>query len=863
MQPLSQQQQLELKPCSAEQQNILKRIKTNHVVVDSVAGSGKTTTNLHIAKYYKKQTILLLTYNRKLKIETREKIKLLGIKNMEVHSYHSFCVKYYKRNCFTDHGILKLLANKQKPLSKFTYDIIVLDEAQDITPTYYQLVCKILNDNEHNRNAYYKQLKESGSTKVKSSLRLCVLGDINQSIYDFNKADSRFIKYINQFLTPNSTGWVKQNLSISFRLTIPMADFVNKCLLKQDRVTAIKKGSKIKYSICDCFGGTGKTYKPAEEINHFLQLGYSYSDIFVLAPSVKSDKSPVRQLSNYLSDILEIPVYVPVSDEEQIDEDVLKGKIVFSTFHQVKGLERKVVIVFNFDNSYFQFYKRDQNPMICPNEIYVAASRASEHLSLLHHYQNDYFMFIDKTYLEQNCVFHRERLRIYKQKDNKNNYETGVTELTRHLPTKVVEKLFTFFTVKKIQEKQTHITIQTKTKQQSLYENVSEITGTAIPAYFELLKTGKMTIYPVPIDLRLANAGAGELEITLDDIRTGKNGELEIVTQTKNQKIGKCLILSSDEEDELDEVIRKLAKTREKEKREKANGKNKKETQIEKKLREGKPLTKREQDQQDRKRKKIEEVEFNKGIIDLTTMEQYNKLKETLTPPQLLRICTLWCSKKSGYHYKLNQIKSYSWLSGENLKLCYNRITTQISDNSAFELEYILENQSELVNRKLLGYVDCIDGNKLWEFKCVRELDGTHYVQLAIYAYMYLKQKFLSQKTITNDMILNYLQQIIKKSNLSIKSDQNSQTQLTEMIKQDTYHNSQVPFEDIEKSSQFFLFNILSNEIFEIECKLDKLVLMMDYLIKYKYFNKTNVPDIVFIQNMKNIYTKEKEIQKI
>ena len=39
--------------------------------------------------------ILLLTYNAKLKIETREKIKSYNIKNMEAHSYHSFCVKYY------------------------------------------------------------------------------------------------------------------------------------------------------------------------------------------------------------------------------------------------------------------------------------------------------------------------------------------------------------------------------------------------------------------------------------------------------------------------------------------------------------------------------------------------------------------------------------------------------------------------------------------------------------------------------------------------------------------------------------------------------------------------------------------------
>ncbi len=39
----------------------------------------------------------------------------------------------------------------------------------------------------------------------------------------------------------------------------------------------------------------------------------------------------------------------------------MKDKLVFSTFHQVKGLERKVVIVYSFDDSYFDFYQRESN----------------------------------------------------------------------------------------------------------------------------------------------------------------------------------------------------------------------------------------------------------------------------------------------------------------------------------------------------------------------------------------------------------------------------------------------------------------------------------------------------------------------
>ena len=56
-----------------------------------------------------------------------------------------------------------------------------------------------------------------------------------------------------------------------------------------------------------------------------------------------------------------------------------------SSYHRTKGLETKQVFVFNFDSSYFEYYARDQNPSKCPNDIYVAVTRAKDHLVLLHH----------------------------------------------------------------------------------------------------------------------------------------------------------------------------------------------------------------------------------------------------------------------------------------------------------------------------------------------------------------------------------------------------------------------------------------------------------------------------------------------
>jgi superfamily II DNA or RNA helicase len=101
---------------SEEQSQIIQSVLDGkNVIVDSVAGSGKTTTILHIGKALPEKKILVLTYNAKLKIETREKATSLELENMEIHSYHAFCVKYYDHRCHTDPGIIAVLKSDKKP----------------------------------------------------------------------------------------------------------------------------------------------------------------------------------------------------------------------------------------------------------------------------------------------------------------------------------------------------------------------------------------------------------------------------------------------------------------------------------------------------------------------------------------------------------------------------------------------------------------------------------------------------------------------------------------------------------------------------------------------------------------------------
>lgn len=804
---------------SQNQRNIVNNIDTHNIIVEAVAGSGKTTTILHIASAHKYIDILVLTYNSRLKIETRNKVKQLHLTNIEVHSYHAFCVKYYDNKCYTDSGIYKMLKNNARRKKYFNYDLLIIDEAQDMSPTYYEIVCKIMK--EH---------------KVKP--KICILGDRYQSIFQFNNADSRFIKYGAQLFDFNDYKWINCSLNVSYRITSQMANFINKCVLNEDRIVACKNNDKVRYLICDIFsgkfGGTETKYMPYEEIKLYLKE-YDYDDIFVLTASVKSEITPARILANKLSDD-KIPIYVPNNDDEKLDEDVIKGKIVFSTFHQVKGLERKVVITFNFSDSYFTYYKKKSNPHRCPNELYVAITRAKEKLSVIHHYTDDFFKFIRKDNLSNTLKFLQiyttlivsSKIRVRKQTRFKTK-SYAVTKLTQHLPLDIIQNAMKYLTITQVQKNGSIINIDNKTKQGSFYENVAEITGTAIPSYYEYLNKKTMNIHSV---------------LSKKDYFTQKStSESDII-------YSKYAFDSDDDNDDNDDS---------------EHG----------------------------------DINKNENLTDITN----------LSIPKLLKIANYFCAYMSGYDYKLYQIHSYEWMSHDNLVLCIKRLTGHINNNARHEIICKYENKTLSQHNKYLhGAIDCIDGTNMWEFKCVRQLKDDHFLQLAIYAYMYhnfidnynttklkpvqleidkikysialANQKCSNHIYKSNDNILINLNGvetlasiscIFQNGNVNVRvNDKVIKIHKNDIIRTtrfDRYkkglsnklHRSLESYNALNiypESYNYFLFNILTDEIYQIECSDNNLKSLVDYLIKSKFDNDHIIPDDEFLDNINKIKSK-------
>jgi len=201
-----------------------------------------------------------------------------------------------------------------------------------------------------------------------------------------------------------------------------------------------------------------------------------------------------------------IPCHVPILENDKIDERAINGKVVFSTFHCVKGRERKYVFVVGFDNNYFSIYARsiiDRSK--CPNTLYVAATRATECLYLL---ENDQYAtdrpleFMKLTHhemLQQNYMEFKGQPRsiFYTSIDEKtkrtiDRHYITPTELIRFVNETVIEEispmLDKIFRRQSDTEMELLIPTVIETKK-GFYEEVADINGIALQSiYYDTLE---------------------------------------------------------------------------------------------------------------------------------------------------------------------------------------------------------------------------------------------------------------------------------------------------------------------------------------------------------------------------------------
>jgi hypothetical protein len=514
-----------IKP-SKEQQNIIDALDNTdiNISVNAVAGSGKTTTLLFIASKFKNKKILQITYNKQLKNEVRKKVEHLN--NVDVQTYHGLAVKFYNNNCYTDDNLIKIFNDDMNIRYRPKYNIIIIDEAQDMTPNYYELIYKFIQDIGFKGN-------------------ILIFGDSYQGIYEFKNADIRYLLFSSK-LWERDDKFSILTLNESYRLTTQIANFVNKIMLGHERIISHKKGKhNVYYHRLNMMDSIDEMYA---RIIILLDNGYKYDDFFILSPSLKNNNNPSKKLENILVKN-NIPVYFTRNDEDGIDEKIIANKIVFTTFHQSKGRERKIAFILGFDDSYFDFYAPEKNKNICPPELYVAVTRASEILIIVENNIYNPLTFLKKTprqikkyaFIDYKCDSPIKKIKVKKNKPL-NKHSTTVKDLTMYLSeitinilAPLVNSLFIKITPPSINTT-IDIPLIVKTKN-DLIEDVSDLNGIVIPAIYES-QIKKISSLEEILNNQILNLSHGNNNLLI----INKINELN---KTKNKSIPQYLLMGN------------------------------------------------------------------------------------------------------------------------------------------------------------------------------------------------------------------------------------------------------------------------------------------------------------------------------
>lgn len=485
---------------------------SGNVVIIACAGSGKTTTIHQIAVAGTgKKTLLGLMFNRRIMEETISRAKNLGIENMIVYTYHSFACEFYSSECFTDQGLKRVLKYDMQPQKELPqFDILVLDEQQDMNPILYEFIRKVVRDAK----------KDSGP-------QILFLGDPNQEIYPFNNADKRFLSMAKELFQDLCVGvradWTVIRQRISYRMSKQIVKFINQQVLKPpegEEILTVEthENPRPRYLICDSLSDY-----PLNEIFRLIDLGLLPSQIIVLAHSLRSKKrhhvhAHVQYLANKLALLRpEIPVHISTGDDVEISPRVTQGKLIFATYHQAKGIEREAAIVFDFDMSYYDWENLPNpqsadspqsvdspqsadssqsvdGPRSADNPQYVAVTRARTHLVVIHDYRYKYLPFIDQKKLHESCEVVQLRdiaVPQGKRKLNKPSTRyTHVTSLTRNQSERVVSDCFAMLELGQVEGPKFRRAwpVAEIEVREDVWEFVADITGTAIPAIYEFLE---------------------------------------------------------------------------------------------------------------------------------------------------------------------------------------------------------------------------------------------------------------------------------------------------------------------------------------------------------------------------------------
>ncbi len=405
-------QQLNNIVLSQEQEAFIKAaLDGKNILVDACIGSGKTTAIQFFCDLVSSDTrVLYLTYNRLLKMDARNRIKN---KNVTVTNYHGFAYSRLKAANLTagmQDMIQEFLNNE---ISVPHYDILLIDEYQDIEQEFADELLVI--------------------KKWNPEIQIIAVGDMEQKIYDKTTLDVQpFIhEFLGDYLPLSFTKCFRLSEELAARLgriwDKPIVGVNENCIVEEMSVDEVCEFlSKQRPKDVLCLGSRNGTMSG---VLNWMEDSY---------PDVWNKKT----------------VYASIQDGDKLGVTAPNSRTaIFTTFDSSKGMERKICVVFDYTESYWsvRIDQPQQKYEILRNIFCVAASRGKEHIIFVN---NNDAMLSEET-LKTNVV------------SDKGFGLLDISELFDFKYVEDVEACYSLLDVNEIEEKD-HTTINVKNRDEMI-----------------------------------------------------------------------------------------------------------------------------------------------------------------------------------------------------------------------------------------------------------------------------------------------------------------------------------------------------------------------------------------------------------